>query len=104
MKKLAHAVLSIFLPVLLTVGIPQVTEAAEFFCFSGDVTCLIAAINNANGMPGAHVINLEPGSYTLQTIDNGQSVNANGLPVIRSSIRIHGSADDLPTVHCLRCE
>ena len=47
-------------------------HAAEFFCSSGDVSCLIDAINSANGMPGEHIINLEPGSYTLQTIDNGR--------------------------------
>src|SRR5262245_20425860 len=72
--------------------------AAEFFCSSGNVTCLIAKINNANGMPGQHTINLEPGSYTLQTVDNGQGNSANGLPVISGSIRIEATADDLPTV------
>ena len=70
-------------------------HATEFSCSSGDVTCLIAAINSANGMPGDHIINLEPGSYTLQAVDNGF---VNGLPVISSSIRIQGSAEDPPTV------
>ena len=56
--------------IVLILGTLESVHAAEFFCPSGDVTCLIAAINNANGMPGEHVINLEPGSYTLQTIDN----------------------------------
>ena len=73
-------------------------DAAEFFCSSGDVTCLIAAINEANGIPGEHVINLEPGSYTLQTVDNGAFVLRNGLPVIRGSIIIQATAEDLPTV------
>lgn len=74
-------------------------QAAEFFCPSGNVACLIAAINEANGMPGEHVINLEPGTYTLEGIDNGEPFgNANGLPVIGRSIRIRGSAEDLPTV------
>ena len=45
-------------------------DAAEFFCQSSNVTCLITAINDANGLPGEHVINLEPGSYTLQSVDN----------------------------------
>ena len=50
----------------------QVTriDAAEFFCPSGNVTCLIAAMNEANEIPGEHVISLEPGSYILQTVDN----------------------------------
>lgn len=55
-------------------------QAAEFFCPSGNVACLIAAINEANGMPGEHVINLEPGTYTLEGIDNGEPFgNANGF-------------------------
>src|SRR5687768_2756176 len=76
----------------------KAADAAEFFCPSGNVTCLIAAINEANGMPGEHVINLEPGSYTLQTIDNGSPFSGNGLPVISGSIRIQATAEDLPTV------
>jgi hypothetical protein len=47
----------------------KAADAAEFFCPSGNVTCLIAALNEANGMAGEHIINLEPGSYTLQAID-----------------------------------
>ena len=31
-------------------------------------------------MPGKHTINLEPGIYTLQAVDN-VTVGANGLPV-----------------------
>ena len=38
---------------------------AEFFCASGDVTCLIAAINEANSTPEEDTINLEAGTYTL---------------------------------------
>jgi hypothetical protein len=73
-------------------------RAAEFLCRSGDVTCLIAAINEANTSPGENVINLEPGNYTLQTIDNGTFADANGLPVIGGSIRIQATGEDLPTV------
>jgi hypothetical protein len=83
---------AVFFICLLT---PPITllDAAEFFCPSGDVTCLIAAINQANGISGEHVISLEPGSYTLQTVDNG----LNGLPVISGSIRIQATAEDVPT-------
>ncbi len=70
---------------------------AEFFCSSGDVTCLIAAINDANGMPGTHIITLEPGVYTLQTVDNVAD-GPNGLPSITGSIQIQPSADNPPTV------
>ncbi len=70
---------------------------AEFFCSSGDVTCLIAAINEANATPGTHTINLEPGIYTLQTVDNVTD-GANGLPSITGSIQIQAFADDIPTV------
>jgi hypothetical protein len=55
---------------------------AEFFCSSGDVTCLIASINDANGMSGDHTINLEPGIYTLYAVDNTID-GPNGLPSIR---------------------
>src|SRR5687768_2204181 len=92
MKKFALTV------TLLGLCMIKAAHAAEFFCSSGDVTCLIDAINSANGMPGEHTINLEPGSYTLQTINNGQGSSANGLPVITSSIQIRATADDLPTV------
>jgi hypothetical protein len=66
-------------------------------CSSGDVTCLIAAINEANGMPGGHTITLDPGIYTLQIVDNTTD-GPNGLPSIIGSIQIQASADDPPTV------
>jgi len=91
MKKLALTVS------LLALWAIEPVHAAEFFCPSGDVTCLIAAINNANGMPGEHIINLEPGIYTLQVADN-VAFGSTGLPVITNSIQIQATADELPTV------
>jgi hypothetical protein len=88
MKKLALTV------ALLGLWAIKAVHAADFSCQSGDVTCLIAAINEANAMPGEHTINLEPGSYTLQRIDNG----VNGLPVISGSIKIQATTEELPTV------
>jgi hypothetical protein len=85
------------LELILILGAFEVVHAAEFFCSSGNVTCLIASINDANGMPGEHIINLEPGIYTLQIVDNITD-GPNGLPSIRRSIRIQASADDPPTV------
>jgi hypothetical protein len=72
----------------------QGTYGAEYFCTSGDVTCLIASITNANTTTGENIITLEPGNYTLQAIDN----DANGLPSIRRHVRIQSSADDTATV------
>jgi hypothetical protein len=90
------SVLEIILVIPVTL---KVVHAAEFFCYSGDVNCLIDSINSANGLPEEqHIINLESGSYTLQTVDNGEFGVPNGLPVITSSIRIQGSSNDLPTV------
>jgi hypothetical protein len=78
-------------------GALEPVSAANFFCSSGNVTCLIAAINDANGMPGIHVINLDPGIYTIQMVDN-MTDGPNGLPSIKRSIQIQASADDPPTV------
>ena len=77
--------------------VPTLGQAAEFFCPSGDVTCLVASINDANALPGHHVINLEPGIYTLPMLDNSTD-GSNGLPSITGSIEIKASADDPPTV------
>ena len=68
--------------------------AAEYSCASGDISCLIASINEANGLEGEHTIILEPGNYTLHAIDNG----ANGLPSIRGRIKIQSSEDNFSTV------
>jgi hypothetical protein len=106
MKKLVLITLQVWLSAFLvilpatasiTFTLGTIVHAAEFFCSSGDVTCLIAKINSANGMPGQHTINLEPGIYTLQAVDNG-GFNGNGLPVISGSTRIQATAEDLPTV------
>lgn len=76
------------------IGMLRLGHAAEFFCSAGNVTCLIASINEANGLPGEHAITLEPGVYTLQTESSFRS----GLPVITKSIRIEPSAENPATV------
>jgi hypothetical protein len=83
--------------IVLFLGAPEPLHAADFYCASGNVPCLIAAINDANAMAGQHVINLAPGIYTLQMVDN-MTDGANGLPSIKRSIQIQSSADDPPTV------
>lgn len=93
MKSVTGLILGLWCSAVLTASSVKLADAAEFWCPADDVTCLIAAINEANAMPGEHTINLEPGSYTLQTVDNG----LNGLPVISGSIRIQATAEDVPT-------
>ena len=108
MKKLALMAINRWLPyflvsleglafILVILGALEPIHAADFFCPSGNVSCLIAAINDANGLPEEHTINLEPGTYTLQLVDNVTD-GPNGLPSIRRSIQIQASADDSPTV------
>ena len=60
---------------------------AEFFCASGDVTCLIAAINTANSTPEEDTITLEAGIYTLVAADNNVE-GPTGLPSVTSNITI----------------
>src|SRR5688572_20355865 len=68
-------------------------HSAVFNISSGDVTGLIAAINAANANGEENTINLAPGTYTLTSIDNGQSPgSANGLPVISSVMTIKGQS------------
>lgn len=86
--------LTAFVSLLVTV---ERIYAAEYSCTSGDVTCLIAAINEANGIPGEHTISLEPGKYTLQAADNNID-GSNGLPSIRARVRIQASDEDFPTI------
>ena len=65
--------------------------AAEFFCSSGNVTCLIAAINQANQDDEEDTIDLEPGVYSLTAKDNVDINGATGLPVINTPITIRQS-------------
>jgi hypothetical protein len=72
----------------------SVGHAADFFCPAGNVTCLIASINEANRLPGEHAITLDPASYTFQAESGGGSA----LPVITGKIRIQPSAENPTTV------
>src|SRR5688500_2559724 len=67
--------------------------AAEFFCSPGDVSCLIAAINEANQNGEENTINLSAGTYTLTSIDNiGTISSRNGVPRIASAMIINGES------------
>jgi len=74
-------------------GLAQPLRAAEFTCASGDVTCLIDAINQANANGKANRITLRRGTYTLTVVDNGDpfQFDTNGLPVITSTLTITGT-------------
>jgi hypothetical protein len=74
---------------------PHPLHAAEFFCSSGDATCLIAAVNSANDTPEEDTIILGPGIYTLTTVDNNTDDGPNGLPSIKSTVTIRGAGADL---------
>jgi hypothetical protein len=89
--------LQILALIVVILGKPEPVRANDFFCSSGDVSCLIASINDANGLPGKHTINLEPGIYTLHVRDPNSTVGS-GLPSIVGSITIQATADDPPTV------
>jgi hypothetical protein len=70
-------------------------HAAEFFCPVGNVTCLIASINEANGLPGEHAIILEPGAISFSKY---KMQVAPALPIITSYIRIQPSEEESSTV------
>ena len=57
--------------IVLILGTLESVHAAEFFCPSGDVSLPYSQYKQCQRNAGKHVINLEPGSYTLQAVDNG---------------------------------
>ena len=77
--------------VMLVLSAP--TYASTFTCSSGDVACLIAAINtaNTNGEP-ENTIRLSPGTYTLTAVDN-DTQGPNGLPSVTSTLTIRADVD-----------
>ncbi len=83
----------ITLLLLFAFVLPHPLHAAEFFCPSGDATCLIAAVNSANDTPEEDTIILGPGIYALTTVDNDTD-GANGLPSIRSTVTLRGAGAD----------
>ena len=83
----ARMLIRVWLFSLLVAGTSHPVNAAEFFCPSGNVTCLIAAITEANALPGSHTIFLDSGTYTLTSVDNNNG-GRTGLPSIRGEITI----------------
>ena len=71
------------------VGLARPAFAAVLECPSGDVACLIAAINTANANGEVNTIRLAAGTYTLAAADNDAD-GPNGLPSITSALTIVG--------------
>lgn len=76
-------------PAVLTLGTAFPTQAAVFRCASGDVACLVDAINQSNTNGERNTIRLEAGTYALSAIDNDTN-GATGLPSITGRIVIRG--------------
>ena len=72
-------------------------EAADFACANGDVTCLIAAIHQANANGQENTISLAAGVYTLAAADNDTD-GPTGLPVVTSTLSITGAGADLTII------
>jgi hypothetical protein len=80
---------------LLSLAHPS--QAADFACTAGDVTCLITAINTANANGEANTITLEAGTYTLTAVDNTTD-GPNGLPSVTSTLTIQGAGADTTVI------
>jgi len=74
----------------VALGPARPCAAAVVECASGDVACLIAAVNTANASGGANTIQLQPGTYSLRAPDNNTD-GPNGLPSITSALTIVGA-------------
>ena len=67
-------------------------RAADFHCSAGNVACLIAAINSANGTAEPDTIFLAAGTYELTTVESeSEEDGTTGLPSISSPVAIQGS-------------
>ena len=75
---------------LVVMGLARPVGAALFICASGDVACLIAAIDTSNANGESNLIRLAAGTYTL-TAANNDTDGSNGLPSITSPLTIGGN-------------
>jgi hypothetical protein len=79
-----------FLVTCLSLLLSSVTaHSAVFDISSGDVSGLVSAITTANSNGDDNTINLAPGTYSLNSIDNNTN-GPNGLPSITSRLTIQG--------------
>jgi hypothetical protein len=82
---------------LLLLVIIQPAYAAEFYCSSGDVTCLITAIKVANANGEENFISLGAGVYSLTSVDN-ETDGPNGLPSVVSPLTIVGDGAEATVI------
>jgi hypothetical protein len=75
-------------------------HAADFTCPSGDVPCLITAIEMANANGEANTITLETGTYSLTTVNNVTD-GPNGLPSVVSTLTVRGTEDGVTIIERL---
>ena len=74
---------------VVVLGLARLASAALFTCASGDVACLITAINTSNANGESNLIRLAAGTYSLTAVDNDTD-GSNGLPSITSPLTIGG--------------
>src|SRR5580765_3403289 len=84
------ALSAIVVGLAIALALARPCAAAVVECASGDVTCLITAVNTANASGGANTIQLQPGTYSLRAPDN-DTEGPNGLPSITSALTIVGA-------------
>src|SRR5437867_12528855 len=84
-----RAVSIIVAGLVVALGIARPVSAALFICASGDVACLIAAINTANANGESNLIRLGAGAFTLTAVNNDTD-GSNGLPSVTSPLTIGG--------------
>jgi hypothetical protein len=90
LRVLISSVLVTGMGLAAALGLARPGFAAVLECPSGDVPCLIAAINAANANGEVNTIRLATGAYTLTAADNDTD-GPNGLPSITSALTIAGA-------------
>jgi len=80
----------IVIALVVVLGLTPPAGAVLFTCATGDVACLITAINTANANGEVNLIRLEAGTYTLTAVNNTTD-GSNGLPSITSPLTIGGN-------------
>jgi hypothetical protein len=78
--------------IAILVLVAEAAFSADFYCNTGNVDCLIAAINTANINNQDNSIFLDMGEFRLRTVNN-MNDGPNGLPSITGRVVIHGPQD-----------
>src|SRR5262245_12860416 len=81
----------------LILAFPGTMHGSTFICASGDVGCLVAAINQSNGNGQNNIINLSPGTYALPPFVGNPAC----LPIITGTVTIHGFSPQTTVITCI---